>query len=142
MNSPLSFTWYYDPFGIIYKLRVEHKETPYLHTQRPKIEKYMNQQNWVENTLQEAEEQVISRTTSETPIPREKSEKWPREEESPTIIELSAKEFNIYANNIKTSSKIDFPLLQEAQGTIVLSSLQTLKFDSSTTNSPSSSTTK
>ena len=40
MNFPLSFTWSYDPFGVISKLRVEQKTTPYVHTQRPKIEKY------------------------------------------------------------------------------------------------------
>lgn len=56
MNFPLSFTWSYDPFGIISKLRVKQKETPYVSTPRPEIEKYMNQHIWVENTLQEAKE--------------------------------------------------------------------------------------
>jgi len=57
MQFSLSFTWSYDPLGIISKLRVETKSTPYFHTSRPKIEKYKNQQEWVENSLQEAEEQ-------------------------------------------------------------------------------------
>jgi len=43
MNFPLSFTWSYDPFGLISKLRIEQKTTSYVHTQRPKIKKYMNQ---------------------------------------------------------------------------------------------------
>ena len=56
MNFPLIFTWSYDPFGLVSKLRVEHKTTPYMHTQRPEIENYMNQRTWEENTLQEAED--------------------------------------------------------------------------------------
>jgi len=42
MNFPLSFTWSYDPFGVVSKLRVEQKENPYVNTQRPEIENYMN----------------------------------------------------------------------------------------------------
>lgn len=64
MNFKLSFTWSYDPLGVISKLRVEQKATPYAHTPRPGIEQYMNQDEWQENTLQEAEEKVISSTTS------------------------------------------------------------------------------
>jgi len=52
MQFNLSFTWSYDPLGIISKLRIETKSTPYFHTPRPKIEKYKNQLEWVENTLQ------------------------------------------------------------------------------------------
>jgi len=32
MKFKFSFTWSYDPLGIISKLRVEHKTTPYPHT--------------------------------------------------------------------------------------------------------------
>lgn len=39
------FTWYYDPFNIITNLRVEFKITPYNHTPRSNIEKYLNQEN-------------------------------------------------------------------------------------------------
>ena len=38
----LSFTWSYDPCGIILNLRVENKNTPYIHTSRPDIEQYVN----------------------------------------------------------------------------------------------------
>jgi len=38
MNFKFSFTWSYDPFGLISKLRVEQKITPYSHTPRPEIE--------------------------------------------------------------------------------------------------------
>lgn len=71
MIFKLSFTWSYDPFNLILKLRVEQKKTPYTHTPRPEIEQYMNQIQWEENTLQEAEEHVISTTTSQTPTPQE-----------------------------------------------------------------------
>lgn len=37
MNFKLSFTWSYDPFGIISKLSVEQKTTPYTHTPKPEI---------------------------------------------------------------------------------------------------------
>lgn len=60
MNFGLSFTWSYDPIGMISKFRVENKFTTYHHTARPEIEQYKNQLNWTENTLQEAEEQAVS----------------------------------------------------------------------------------
>ena len=56
MNFNFIFTWYYDSFGMISKLRVEQKTTPYTHTPQPKIEKYMNRDQWEENILHEAEE--------------------------------------------------------------------------------------
>ena len=98
-----------------------------MHTQSPEIEKYMNQHIWVENTLQEAKEQVLFREASETPLPREKTKKRLREGDSLLV---------------KTSSKIDFPPLDETWGTIVLSGLQNFKIDNITTDSPSSSITK
>jgi hypothetical protein len=66
MKFPLSFTWSYDPFGIISQLRTKHNTTPYVHTQTPEIERYMNQVEWEENTLQELEEKHVSMTTSQT----------------------------------------------------------------------------
>lgn len=92
--------------------------------------------------MQEAEEQVLSRTASEIPSPREKNKKIPREEDSPSITEVSAKEFKIYSKKTKTSSKVDCPPLEESHRTIVFSGLHTLKFGSNKTNSLSSSTTK
>jgi len=44
MKFKLSFTWSYDPLGIISKLRVEQRTTPYVHTPRPEIEQYANQE--------------------------------------------------------------------------------------------------
>ena len=89
------------------------KTTPYAHTPKPEIEQYMNQGEWQENTLQEVEEQVLSRTTSEIPIPREKIDKRLREDDYPSVTKFSAKEFKIYRKKIKTDSKIDFPPLEE-----------------------------
>lgn len=51
MKFKLSFTWSYDLLGIISKLKVEQKNTPYTHTPRPEIEKYMSQDEWKENIL-------------------------------------------------------------------------------------------
>lgn len=51
MNFPLTFTWSYGPFSMISKQRVEQKITPYIQTQRHEIEKYMDQDEWEENTL-------------------------------------------------------------------------------------------
>jgi len=42
MNFTHSFTWSYDPWGIISKKRVENNSIAYIHTQRPEIEKYIN----------------------------------------------------------------------------------------------------
>lgn len=45
----------------------------------------MKQHTWVENTLQEAKDQVLSRKSSETPIPREKMYKILRDDDSPSV---------------------------------------------------------
>jgi len=60
MKFNLSFTWSYEPCGIISKIRVDNTNNPYIHTSRPEIEQYANQLEWAENTLQEAEEQLVS----------------------------------------------------------------------------------
>lgn len=38
MKNSLNFSWSYDPLGVISKLKVEDKFTPYHHTTRPKME--------------------------------------------------------------------------------------------------------
>jgi len=42
MKFKLSFTWSCDPLGIISRLRVKQKTTPYAHTPRREIDKYAN----------------------------------------------------------------------------------------------------
>ena len=36
------FKWKYDPLGVISKLRVKFKLTPFIHESKPEIEKYSN----------------------------------------------------------------------------------------------------
>ena len=75
MKFTHSFTWSYDPMGIILKKRVQHKCTPYIHTPRPKIEKCMNQKEWVVDTLHEVEEKFISTSGIQTLAPQERETK-------------------------------------------------------------------
>ena len=75
-----------------------------MHTQRPEIEKYMNQAEWEENTLQEAEEQPFSMTTSQTITPQRQEEKISRNEDSPSVTEVSTIEFQIYRKKTKINS--------------------------------------
>lgn len=72
MNFTHSFTWSYDPWGIISNKRVENKPTIYIHNQRPEIEKYINWIEWMPNTLHEAEEKMISSSSAQTPRQQEK----------------------------------------------------------------------
>jgi len=91
-----SFTWSYDTFSIISNLRVELKTRPYNHTHRPKIEKFMNQDQWEENTLQEEEEHMLSTTTLHALVLQDKHGKRQREEPSSSACkEISAQEFII-----------------------------------------------
>lgn len=42
--------------------------TPYNHTLRPEIEKFMNEETWIDGTLQEEDEKVVSTPTEKTPF--------------------------------------------------------------------------
>jgi len=68
----LSFTLSYDPLRVISKPRLEQNSTAYPHTPRLDIEQYANQEEWVKSTLQEAEEQLVSQSSLQTPIPKDK----------------------------------------------------------------------
>ena len=48
------FSWNYDPQGILSKMRVKCKLTPYIHEKKTEIEKYANQIEWKKNTLVDA----------------------------------------------------------------------------------------
>ena len=107
MKSSLSFTWSYEPCGIISKLRVENKNTLYIHNSRPDIEQYANQLECVENTLQEVEEQLVSTSSMQTPIPQEKSSKIQREEGSSSTTGSEVKEFRIsYRKRAKVTPRV------------------------------------
>lgn len=103
MNFKLNFIWSYYPLGVISNLRVENNTNPYIHTPRPEIEKYMNQDQWLENTLQEVEEKVIYTTITKTPTSQEKHDKRPREYLSSLVTEIQGKEFKIYKKRQNTS---------------------------------------
>jgi hypothetical protein len=120
MRFPLSSTWAYDPFGVISELRIKQRSTPYVHTQRPEVEKYMNQTEWQENTLQEPEEQPAPVTTSHTNTPQNKVEKRSRKEVSPSVTEVSTEDFQVYRKRAKTSHTTYFLKEGEMQSTIVL----------------------
>ena len=73
---------------------------------RLEIEKYKNQLEWVENTLQEVEEQLVSSSTVQTLTLQEKTTKRRKEEESPSGIEIFSEGFKIlYRKKAKLSSK-------------------------------------
>jgi hypothetical protein len=120
MSFTQSFTWTYDPFGVISELRVKQRSTPYAHIQKPEVEKYMNQTEWQENTLLETEEQPPPVTASHTNTPQMKTEKRERKEVSPSVTEVSAEDFQVYRKRAKTSHAPDLLKEGEMQSTIVM----------------------
>jgi len=94
MNFSTSFTWHYDPYGIISEMRVRNKTAPYAHEPRPEIEKFANQTEWEPDTLEDVEP-VVGReqqgpSTSALPAttPQALNEKRPRQESSPPVTEV------------------------------------------------------
>ena len=59
MNFKCSFMWQYDPNGVINKLGLKFKLSPFIHESRPDIERYANQLEWLENTLRDVENTLI-----------------------------------------------------------------------------------
>jgi hypothetical protein len=55
MKFFMSFTWHYDPCGIISKTRVKNKNAPYAHESKPEIEQFANQTVCVPDTLMDVE---------------------------------------------------------------------------------------
>jgi hypothetical protein len=56
MNFDASFLWHYDLCRIILEMRVKNKNIPYVHSPKPKIEKFAYQTEWEVNTLEETEQ--------------------------------------------------------------------------------------
>jgi len=75
-----SFKWNFGPLGVISKLRVKFKLTPFIDESKPEIEKYSNQLEWLENTLQEVDKQVDTSSILQTPDPPDRNSKRAREE--------------------------------------------------------------
>jgi len=59
MKFSSSFMWQYDPNGVINKLRLKFKLSPFMHESRQDIERYGNQSEWLENTLIDVENTLI-----------------------------------------------------------------------------------
>jgi hypothetical protein len=101
MRFTQSSTWSYDPFGVISELKVKQRSTPYSHTQKPEVEKYMNQIEWKEDTLLETEEELALVTASHTNTPQKKKDKRERKEVSPLVTEVSAEDFQVHRKRAK-----------------------------------------
>jgi hypothetical protein len=93
MKFFVSFTWHYDPCGIISEMRIKNKNIPYVHISRPEVEKFANQTEWEPNTLVETEQQDLPVTVSQTTTPQAPKEKRPRQDLSPPVTEVSSEEF-------------------------------------------------
>jgi hypothetical protein len=71
MKFSTSFTWQYDPCGIIAEMRYKNKISPYSHILKPEIEKYVNQIEWEANTLEDTKQHKASSVTiSQTTTPQ------------------------------------------------------------------------
>ena len=99
-----SFPWNYDPQGILSKLRVKCKLTPFIHESKPEIEKFANQIEWVENTLTEAVNQRNTSHPLEVSKQPETSTKRIREEGAYTREATTETKFKIIYNK---RSKLD-----------------------------------
>ena len=70
MKFSTSFIWCYDASGIIAEMRSKNKISPYAHTLKPEIEKYVNQTEWEANTLVDTEHRespLVSFSQTTTP---------------------------------------------------------------------------
>ena len=79
-----NFLWHYDPYGIISKMRVKCKLTPYIHEKKTEIEKFSYQSKWLENALVEADKQIDTSHILQTPAQEDRIMKINREEGSYT----------------------------------------------------------
>ena len=102
MKFNTSFIWQYDPSGIIAEMRAKNKSAQYAHTLKPEIEKYVNQTQWEENTLEDTEQHSSLVLTSQTVTPLVPKEKIPRKDTSLSITEVSAEDFHSHSKNPKT----------------------------------------
>ena len=90
MKFGTSFTWRYDPCGIISEMRAKNKSSPYVDTLKQEIEKFVNQIEWEVNSLEEIEQQSHLTMISQTTTPQVPKEKRPRKDASPSFTEVLA----------------------------------------------------
>jgi hypothetical protein len=125
MKFPMSFTWHYDPCGIISEMRVKNKNVPYAHESKAEIEKFTNQTEWEPNTLMDVEQPVDvekqgpSTSAPPTTTPQFPKEKRPRQESSPPVTEVSSEEFQMHSKRPKTVSTPGATIEQEVSTTTV-----------------------
>jgi hypothetical protein len=124
MSFTQSFTWNYDPFGVISNLKVKQKNTHCARIHKPEVEKYMNQTEWQEKTLLETKEQPAPVPASHNNTPQMKTKNRARNEVSPSVTEVSAEDFQVYRKRAKTSHAPDFLKEGEMQSIIVMEGLQ------------------
>jgi hypothetical protein len=120
-----SFTWHYDPCGIISEMRVKNKNSPYAHEPKPEIERFANQTEWEPDTLVDVEpavgmeRQVPSTSTPPIATPQNPKEKRPRQESSSPVTEVSSEEFKMHAKNPRTVPMTGTTVEQEITTTTV-----------------------
>jgi hypothetical protein len=125
MKFPMSFTWHYDPCGIISEMRVKNKNVPYAHESKLEIEKFANQIVWEPDTLMDVEQpvdvekQVPSTSAPPTTTPQVPKEKRPRQESSSPVTEVSSEEFKMHTKKLKTVSTLGATVEQEVTATTV-----------------------
>ena len=76
-------------------MRVKCKLTPYINENKPEIEKFSNQTEWLENTLVEADKQSDTSHIFQTPAQEDKSMKINREEGSYTAETTTETKFKL-----------------------------------------------
>jgi len=80
----------------------------------------MNQTDWQENTLLETKEEPPLVTTSHTSTPQVQTKKRARKEASPSVIDVSTEDFQVYRKRPKTSHTPYMLREGETQSTIVM----------------------
>ncbi len=74
-----SFKWQYDTLGVINKLRLKFKLSPFMHESKPKIEKYANKLEWLENILIDMKKHMDTSSILHTPALQERNAERTRE---------------------------------------------------------------
>jgi hypothetical protein len=119
MKFSINFPWQYDPCGIITEMRLRNKISPYAHVPKQEVDKFMNQTKWEVNILEDAKKQYLPTILSQTTTPQIPKAKRPRKDASPSIIEVSAEDFQVYKERPKTSHATDRSGDEETHSTTV-----------------------
>jgi hypothetical protein len=125
MKFLTSFTWHYDPCGIISEMRVKNKNVPYAHEPKPEIERFANQTEWEPIHLVDVEPQMLrwkSRCPPSEPptaTPQNPKEKRPRQESSSPVTEVSSEEFKCTPKGQKQFQRPAQRVEQEVSATTV-----------------------